>query len=335
MHTLKIAVLEAAPRRPLRGADRVGARPRQARPDAARRLALGPGRIGRPYWAEGERFDRPPPGPAPIAAPGGRRELCGLVGRAAEAPLLDRPSSGSSVSGLPDRRSRLVQVHPASPTASRSPASSPAGSRPSWRRRSPAGEARAGSGSSAGCSPRARASNPGTSIRPRGSGRAAPPAPETRRRRSAAGRSASRRVRLRAAPARGRSPGAQGARRDVSTTSGRADRRSSEGLPARRTVSASRTARRPDAGLAASGRRTGAGRQPWPSRRPCCACRPTIADPVARVGAQRVNAKHAKAELAGHRGARIDDAVDLPPRGPSPARRPGCSTRPREKKGGT
>ena len=116
MHTLKIAVLKPPP-----GAGYeeliASARDRvQLVPTLRWRLAFGPGRIGRPYWAEDERFDldrhlvrmR-------IAAPGGRRELCELVGRAAEAPLLDRSLPLWQfwvVEGLPDGRiAIIVRVH--------------------------------------------------------------------------------------------------------------------------------------------------------------------------------------------------------------------------------
>ena len=116
MHTLKVAVVE-----PPAGAgyDELIASARERVklvPTLRWRLASGPGRLGRPYWVEDERFDldrhlvrkR-------IAAPGGRRELCEVVGRAAQAPLLDRSLPLWQfwvVEGMPDRRlAIIVRVH--------------------------------------------------------------------------------------------------------------------------------------------------------------------------------------------------------------------------------
>ena len=116
MHTLKIAVLQPPPGA---GYEELieSARERvKLVPTLRWRLAFGPGRIGRPYWTEDEAFDldrhlvrkR-------IAAPGGRRELCELVARAAEAPLLDRSLPLWQfwvVEGLPDgRMAIIVRVH--------------------------------------------------------------------------------------------------------------------------------------------------------------------------------------------------------------------------------
>ena len=116
MHTLKIAVLQPPPGT---GYEELieSARERvKLVPTLRWRLAFGPGRIGRPYWVEDEAFDlerhlvrkR-------IAAPGGRRELCELVARAAEAPLLDRSLPLWQfwvVEGLADGRMAIIgRVH--------------------------------------------------------------------------------------------------------------------------------------------------------------------------------------------------------------------------------
>lgn len=91
MHTLKIAVVtppEGAGYEEIRAsiAERIA-----SVPTLRWRLGFGPGGVGRPYWVEDEHFDldlhlvR-----KQLAAPGGRAELCELVARGAEAPLLDR-----------------------------------------------------------------------------------------------------------------------------------------------------------------------------------------------------------------------------------------------------
>lgn len=91
MHTLKIAVLRPSPEanfETLRASivsrlDRV--------PTMRLRLANPPLGLGRPAWVEDAGFDVDRHlTEMSVAPPGGHRELCDLVARAAEAPLLDR-----------------------------------------------------------------------------------------------------------------------------------------------------------------------------------------------------------------------------------------------------
>lgn len=91
MHTLKIAVCRADPELDYDAILAILASRLDSVPTLRWRLASPPTGLGRPSWAGAEAFDldqhvvR-----VPVAAPGGHRELCEVVARAAQAPLLDR-----------------------------------------------------------------------------------------------------------------------------------------------------------------------------------------------------------------------------------------------------
>ena len=227
MHTLKIAVLQPPPGA---GYEELieSARERvKLVPTLRWRLAFGPGRIGRPYWVEDETFDLDrhlvrkriaAPGAGASSASSSRgpprrrsstaRCRCGSSGSSRGSPTAGWRSSSASTMR--------------SPTASRSPASSPAGSRPSSPSRwPPPGDAPSGLGFVARMLTTGSRDRIGATMRFARAARAAsaapapaiPPTPFSGRALSTAAD-----VRLRAAGARRRPPGAQGARGDASTT---------------------------------------------------------------------------------------------------------------------